>query len=157
MPSLESDVVRKANRRLVLLAGATGYVGGRLIPLLEAKDVALRCLARNPEKLHPHVTAETEVVQGDVLDPASLERAMQGVTAAYYLVHLMKSSADFKRIGKRLRTSSKPLVRLAWGESSTWAGWATMAASSRRIFAVAMRWAVSCGSRASSALSFGRP
>ena len=97
MPSLESDVVQKANRRLVLLAGATGYVGGRLIPLLEAKDVALRCLARNPEKLHPHVTAETEVVQGDVLDPASLERAMQGVTAAYYLVHLMKSSADFEK------------------------------------------------------------
>ena len=97
MPSLEPEVAPKANCRLVLLAGATGYVGGRLVPLLEAKDVALRCLARNPEKLHSHVTAKTEVVQGDVLDPASLERAMQGITTAYYLVHLMKSSADFEK------------------------------------------------------------
>jgi uncharacterized protein YbjT (DUF2867 family) len=97
MPPLEPDVAQKANCRFVLLAGATGYVGGRLIPLLEAEDVALRCLARNPEKLRFHVAANTEVVQGDVLDPASLERAMQGVTTAYYLVHLMKSSADFEK------------------------------------------------------------
>jgi len=95
MPPLEPEVTQKENR--ILLAGATGYVGGRLIPLLEANGVALRCLARNPEHLRSHVKAATEVVQGDVLDLASLESAMQGVTTAYYLVHLMKSSADFER------------------------------------------------------------
>jgi hypothetical protein len=92
-----AEVAQKANRPLVLLAGATGYVGGRLIPVLETKDVALRCLARNPERLRSHVKAETEVVRGDVLDLASLERAMQGVVTAYYSVHLMKSSVDFER------------------------------------------------------------
>lgn len=93
----ESKVALKANRPLVLLTGSTGYVGGRLIPLLETRDVALRCLARNPEKLRSHVNARTEVVQGDVLNPASLERAMKGVVTAYYLVHQMKSSVDFER------------------------------------------------------------
>ena len=97
MPPLQPEVAQKANRPFVLLAGATGYVGGRLIPLLEAKDVALRCLARNPERLRSHVKAAMEVAQGDVLDLASLERAMQGVSTAYYLVHLMKSSTDFER------------------------------------------------------------
>jgi uncharacterized protein YbjT (DUF2867 family) len=97
MPPLEPEVTQKANRPFVLLAGATGYVGGRLIPLLETKDIVLRCLARSPERLRSHVKAATEVAQGDVLDLASLERAMQGVTTAYYLVHLMASSTDFEK------------------------------------------------------------
>jgi uncharacterized protein YbjT (DUF2867 family) len=97
MSPLEPEVVQKAKRPVVLLAGATGYIGGRLIPLLEAKDVGLRCLARNPEKLGSRVKAAAEVAQGDVLDPASLARALEGVTTAYYLVHLMKSSADFEK------------------------------------------------------------
>lgn len=84
-------------RPVVLLMGATGYVGGLLVPLLEKSGVILRCLARNPDKLRPLVAAATEVVPGDVLDFASLERAMQGVTVAYYLVHLMSASKDFER------------------------------------------------------------
>ena len=51
--------------RVVLLTGGTGYVAGRLIPLLEKKRVALRCLARNPDKLRLGVAASTEVVAGD--------------------------------------------------------------------------------------------
>lgn len=97
MPPPQPEDAQNENRPLVLPAGATGYVGGRLIPLLETRDVALRCLARNPEHLRSHVKAATEVVQGDVLGLASLARAMQGVTTAYYLVHLMKSSADFEK------------------------------------------------------------
>ncbi len=85
------------DRPLVLLAGATGYVGRLLIPQLEKKDVALRCLVRTPEKLRPYVTSSTEVVLGDVLDLTSLEHAMQGVTTAYYLVHLMSGSKDFEK------------------------------------------------------------
>ncbi|MDR3639665.1 MAG: NAD(P)H-binding protein [Isosphaeraceae bacterium] len=83
--------------RSVLLMGGSGYVGGRLIPRLEQAGVNLRCLARNPEKLRSRVAAATEVVQGDVLDLASLDRALQGVHTAYYLVHLMSGSKDFER------------------------------------------------------------
>lgn len=81
----------------VLLTGATGYVGGRLLPLLEARKIPLRCLARDPDRLQSLVGPATEVVAGDVLDPGSLERALQGIQAAYYLVHLMSGSADFER------------------------------------------------------------
>lgn len=82
---------------LILLTGGSGYVGGRLIPLLERRGVRLRCLARNPDKLRAQVRPPMEVVPGDVLDEPSLGRALEGVHAAYYLVHLMSGSKDFER------------------------------------------------------------
>lgn len=85
------------NRQLVLLTGATGYVGARLLSLLEQQPLSLRCLARNPEALQTQVNAATEIVSGDVLDAPSLRRALDGVHTAYYLVHLMSSSADFQK------------------------------------------------------------
>src|SRR3954470_17108436 len=84
-------------RPLILLTGGSGYVGGRLIPLLERQGVKLRCLARSPEKMRPRVQPGTEVVQGDVLDPASLGEALRGIHTAYYLVHLMSGSRDFEK------------------------------------------------------------
>lgn len=87
----------KTSQPVVLLTGATGYVGSRLAPLLEERSVALRCLARSPDKLRPKVSEATEVVQGDVLDKQSLDAALAGVDTAYYLVHLMASSADFEQ------------------------------------------------------------
>ena len=86
-----------SDQPIILLTGGSGYVGGRLIPLLERQGVTLRCLARSPDKLQPQVQAVSEVVQGDVLDPPSLDRALQGVHTAYYLVHLMSGSKDFER------------------------------------------------------------
>ncbi len=83
------------SRGRILLTGATGYVGGRLLEALERDGHALRCLARRPEFLRPRVGQSTEVVQGDVLDPASLERALSGVETACYLVHSMESTVSF--------------------------------------------------------------
>ncbi len=85
------------NRPLVLLTGATGYVGARLLPLLEQQLISLRCLARNAETLQHQVSAATEIVTGDVLNVQSLRQALKGVHTAYYLVHLMSSSADFQK------------------------------------------------------------
>ena len=97
MPSTEPVQSEVQSTPTVLLTGATGYVGGRLIPLLEQQPLVLRCLARNPDKLRPLVKSSTEIVRGDVLDPPSLEVALQGVQTAYYLVHLMSGSADFEQ------------------------------------------------------------
>ena len=85
------------NSPLVLLTGATGYIGSRLLSLLEQRDVRVRCLVRKPEKLQPKAADSTEVVKGDVLDRESLDQALSGVTTAYYLVHLMASSANFEK------------------------------------------------------------
>src|SRR5689334_7644618 len=97
MPTTEPNKSEVQSGPTVLLTGATGYVGGRLITLLEQQSVVLRCLARNPDKLRPLVGTSTEVVRGDVLDPSSLDAALQGVQTAYYLVHLMSGSADFEK------------------------------------------------------------
>lgn len=77
---------------LVLLTGATGYVGGRLLTKLKELGVPVRCLARRPEALR----GTCEVVLGDVLDPDSLPPALAGVDTAYYLVHSMAADRDFE-------------------------------------------------------------
>ena len=79
----------------VLLTGATGYVGGRLRPALEALGVALRCLVRRPDDLRGRVPSSTEIVAGDLLEPGTLAPAFEGVETAYYLVHSMGSGEDF--------------------------------------------------------------
>lgn len=101
------------NNSLVLVAGGSGYVGGRLIPLLEQQPNALRCLARTPHKLRPQVSQTTEIVQGDVLDPASLAIALQGVHTAYYLVHLMSDSKDFEKEDRQAATNFAEAARNA--------------------------------------------
>ena len=105
MPPPESENREPPNAPVVLLAGASGYVGGRLIPLLEQQPVVLRCLARNPDKLRPIVKEPTQIVRGDVLNPASLDEAMQGVHTTYYLVHLMSGSKDFEKDDRQAATS----------------------------------------------------
>ena len=80
----------------ILLTGATGYVGGRLLRVLEGGGYSVRCLVRRPENLVGKVGDGTQVVQGDLLDRGSLDAAMAGVEAAYYLVHSLGSSGDFE-------------------------------------------------------------
>lgn len=101
MPNHEQADTSTDPARLVLLTGCSGYVGGRLLPLLENRPLKLRCLARKPEALAGLVKSSTEVLQGDVLDRPSLDRALAGVHTAYYLVHLMSGSKDFESDDRR--------------------------------------------------------
>jgi len=82
--------------RLVLLTGASGYVGGRLLPRLEQRGIAVRCLARRPEFLARRTGAHTQVVAGDALHAETLPTALAGVHTAFYLIHSM-GSAEFER------------------------------------------------------------
>ena len=81
----------------VLVAGATGYIGRRLVSELVEAGHRVRALARTPSKLANEVWADrVEIVAGDVLDPDSLDRAFTGVGGAYYLVHSIGGSDDWE-------------------------------------------------------------
>jgi len=86
---------------VVLLTGATGYIGGRLLALLERRGTRVRCLTRRPESLRSRVGPTTEVIAGDVLDPASLGPALTGIATAYYFVHSMGADRDFAEEDRR--------------------------------------------------------
>jgi uncharacterized protein YbjT (DUF2867 family) len=81
----------------ILLTGATGYVGRCLLPELERRGHAIRCLARRPEKLAGKVGPTTTIMAGDASNPEDLARACAGVDVAYWLVHSMESGVDFER------------------------------------------------------------
>ncbi len=83
-------------RPLILLTGATGYVGGRLLARLEEAGHRVRCLARRPEDLRPRVKSGTDVVYAEMLEPGSLKEALDGGQVAYYLVHSMGSAGGFE-------------------------------------------------------------
>jgi len=87
--------------RLILLTGATGYIGGRLLTALQEAGERIRCIARHPEFLRHRIGANTEAVHGDLLDPASLGPALAGVHTAYYLVHSMGSPDAFEDADRR--------------------------------------------------------
>ena len=97
MPGISKNSKKELKEKnLVLLTGATGYVGGRLLKALEESQYHLRCLVRRPELLRPRVDSKTDVVKADVLDRSSLIQAMDGVKMAFYLVHSMGSAESFE-------------------------------------------------------------
>ena len=79
----------------VLVTGATGYVGGRLIPYLIKQGYQVRCFIRNHEDVNSRNWKNVEVFKGDVFDTKSLEQAMNGVDYAYYLIHSMAKGMNF--------------------------------------------------------------
>lgn len=82
----------------ILVTGATGYIGGRLVPRLLEKGYKVRCLARHPDHLKGRPwAAKTEIVRGDVYKNENLSAALAGVEVAYYLIHSMADVADFER------------------------------------------------------------
>lgn len=82
---------------LVLVTGATGYIGGRLVPRLLSAGHRVRCLVRDPSRLQGRSWHDdVEIVTGDVLEPASLRAALEGINVAYYLIHSMGAGAHFE-------------------------------------------------------------
>jgi uncharacterized protein YbjT (DUF2867 family) len=87
---------------LCLVAGATGYIGGRLVPELLAAGHRVRCLARDPGRLRDQPwAARVETVTADVTRPETLPAAFEGVDVAYYLVHALGTGAGFEETDRR--------------------------------------------------------
>lgn len=90
----------------VILTGATGYVGGRLAPLLLGAGYEVRCLVRSRRKLDSRPwsgDARVETVELDLTDEAALTEAMRGCEAAYYLVHSMEATGrEYAQRDRRL-------------------------------------------------------
>ena len=102
-PGLQSRVLQRIimSHPRILVSGATGYVGGRLVPLLLQRGYQVRCMVREPRHLLGRWAQDTvrigqiEIVYGDVLEPESLTVALSDVDSAYYLIHAMGKSGDY--------------------------------------------------------------
>jgi uncharacterized protein YbjT (DUF2867 family) len=82
--------------KLVFVTGLTGYVGGCLVPRLLERGYRVRGLARDPARLSGRSwLSQVEVIEGDILSPGVLGRAMEGTYAAYYLIHNMASGRNY--------------------------------------------------------------
>ena len=95
------------SKRAVLVTGATGYIGGRLVPRLLDKGLAVHCLVRSARKLQnrPWVNdPKLRIFEGSLEDGDTVRKAMEGCDAAYYLVHSMLSA------GKEFRNKDNEMA-----------------------------------------------
>ncbi|MEU8678287.1 SDR family oxidoreductase [Streptomyces sp. NPDC048560] len=99
---MSGDATKGATGSTCLVAGATGYIGGRLVPELLKAGHRVRCLARSPGKLRDHPwAADVETVRGDVTDAGAVAGAMRGIDVAYYLVHALGTGSGFEETDRR--------------------------------------------------------
>ncbi|MDH3557926.1 MAG: NAD(P)H-binding protein, partial [Deltaproteobacteria bacterium] len=101
----------------ILITGATGFVGGRLLHNLTAQGIKVRCLVRSPDKLRKEFSQseEVDVVAGDLLKPETYENGLEGIKVAYYLVHSMggRTVGENKVFVQRDRDAAENFIRAA--------------------------------------------
>src|SRR6478672_7094405 len=105
-----------------LVTGATGYVGGRLLERLAEAGRPVRALARDPGRLEPREGVEP--IGGDLVSGEGLDRALEGVDTAYYLVHSMEAAAgsDFASRDRRAAERFAGAARRAGTERIVYLG-----------------------------------
>jgi len=87
--------MEREKARKILITGASGYIGGRLLNTLIEKEVAVRCMARNPQLLKARIGGKAEIVKGDAFNTSSLINALSGIDTAYYFIHSLAGTEDF--------------------------------------------------------------
>lgn len=101
----------------ILLTGATGFVGGRLLHALTGHGMEVRCLVRSPERLRERLfpEEEVEIVTGDLLKPETLDTVLDGIEVAYYMVHSMggRTIGENKVFAERDRIAAENFIRAA--------------------------------------------
>src|SRR5699024_9332399 len=87
----------------ILLTGATGYIGKRLLPILVENGHQVVCCVRDPKRFNPKESLRPfiEVVQVDFLDPVTLNNIPKDIDAAYYLIHSMSKSDDYDELEEK--------------------------------------------------------
>ena len=81
-----------------LVTGASGYIGGRLVPELLAAGYSVRCMARDPGKLSDRPwSAQVEIMAADALDRSGVRQALDGIDVAYYLIHSLGTGSSFEQ------------------------------------------------------------
>ncbi|MCR9288200.1 MAG: SDR family oxidoreductase [Bacteroidetes bacterium] len=96
----------------ILLTGATGYIGKRLLPVLIQEGHQVICCVRDAKRFNPQksLLANIEVIETDLLDPNSLEKIPKDVEGAYYLVHSMSSSSNYENLEKECAENFKNFI-----------------------------------------------
>jgi uncharacterized protein YbjT (DUF2867 family) len=101
----------------VLLTGATGFVGGRLLHALTGHGIDVRCLVRSPDRLRNRLfpEEEVEIFQGDLLKDENLDTVLEGIEVAYYMVHSMggRTIGENKVFAERDRIAAENFIRAA--------------------------------------------
>src|SRR6187200_1770577 len=88
--------------RTCLVTGATGYIGGRLVPELLDRGYRVRVMTRTPRRLRDHPWVDrVEVVQADAADAGEVAAACAGVDVVYYLIHALASGSGFEAADRR--------------------------------------------------------
>ena len=87
----------KKQSKKILLTGATGYIGGRLLELLHNQGFSVRCMTRRPDALQHVKNSTTEIFPADALDKNSLTGVFKGIETAFYLIHSLGSKKGFVR------------------------------------------------------------
>ncbi len=108
-----SENIQSENDPLILITGASGYVGGRLLKALERKGKRLRCFARRPEFLKSRVAEGTEIVKGDIFDTEALQKALAGVHTAYYFIHALAGKGSFEENDRKAAAGFASAARVA--------------------------------------------
>ena len=115
----------------ILLTGATGFIGGRLLRNLASSGIRVRCLVRSAARFPGEIPCgvEPQVMEGDLLQPDTLWRAMEGIDTAYYLVHsmggrsMLQYKAYIQKTSRPPETSPMPLKNPGSSASSISADW----------------------------------
>ena len=108
-----SENIQYENDPLILITGASGYVGGRLLKALEQQGKRLRCFARRPEFLESRVAERTEIVKGDIFDTEALQKALAGVHTAYYFIHALAGKGSFEENDRKAAAGFASAARVA--------------------------------------------
>ena len=101
-PRRETSMSETEKRKKILVTGATGYIGRRLVErLLLTTPAAVRVLVRNRKKLQAAVIDKVEIAEGDTFNLSTLTAALAGIDTAYYLIHSMGSDSDYQELDRR--------------------------------------------------------